>query len=326
MTQYSVGAMLRTERGITRTDWVNTDQVEWNEGVMLIDAAWEMRDLRRSLRARVRLAGHVLRADRPPVRGPGYWAPMREGDYAQVNVPSWADGGSPQHTGAFDVFQPVDDRSQLTDVWVNGELRASVPWQSATVFDLPEGESDWRVVNTAVHDGSYLPSSTRTVTEWTFRSSGTVADYTAQTLPMMQAYYDVEADAAGAVGSGRKAGKPIELGLELSHIEDAVGMAELTDATLELRVAGGDWQGVELEADAAADEPAASPMLNYPVERPFLETYTAKLPVPDAGAWIDLRVTATDAAGNTFSQEIERAFEAAPSKKGGSRRPHGGRP
>ena len=81
---------------------------------------------------------------------------MREGDYAQVNVPSWADGGSPQHTGAFDVFQPVDDRSQTTDVWVDGELRASVPWQSATVFDLPEGESEWRVVNTAVHDGSYL--------------------------------------------------------------------------------------------------------------------------------------------------------------------------
>ena len=52
---------------------------------------------------------------------------------------------------------------------------------------------------------------------------------------------------------------------------------------------------------------------------PFLETYTAKLAVPDAGAWIDLRVTAKDAAGNTFSQEIERAFEAAPAKGG-----HGG--
>ena len=32
------------------------------------------------------------------------------------------------------------------------------------------------------------------------------------------------------------------------------------------------------------------------------------------GGWIDLRVTAKDAAGNTFSQEIERAFEAAPAK------------
>ena len=92
-----------------------------------------------------------------------------------------------------------------------------------------------------------------------------------------------------------------------------------------MRVAGGEWTSVEL-ADVAPDAASVSPMLSYPVERPFLETYTAKLPVPDAGAWIDLRVTATDAAGNTFSQEIERAFEAAPSKQGGSHGTHGGRP
>ena len=71
------------------------------------------------------------------------------------------------------------------------------------------------------------------------------------------------------------------------------------------------------------------PDAQLPVERPFLETYTAELAVPDSGAWIDLRVTATDAAGNTFSQEIERAFEAAPSKTAvtarRSRRAHGGR-
>ncbi len=325
VTQYSVGQMLRTERGLERTDWVNTDQVEWNEGTMLIDASWEMRDLRRSYEpnsvSEDTFYGPIVR----PFIGPGYWAPMREGDYAQVNVPSWADGGSPQHTGALDVFQPVDDRSQITDVWVDGELRASVPWQSATVFDLPEGESEFRVLNTAIHDGSYMPGSNRTVTEWTFHSSGTVADYTAQTLPMIQAYYDVDADASGAVGSGRKAGTSVELGLELSHIEDAIGMAELTDATLEMRVAGGDWKPVKL-ADAAAGAATATPMLNYPVERPFLEAYTAKLRVPDAGAWIDLKVTAKDAAGNTFSQEIERAFEAAPAKggHGGGNGGHGG--
>jgi hypothetical protein len=193
-----------------------------------------------------------------------------------------------------------------------------VPWQSATVFDIPDGTTDWRVLNTAVHDGSYIPGSTKTVTEWTFQSTGTSDDYTEQTLPMIQAYYDVDADASGAVGSGRKAGAPVDLGLELSHIESADGMAELTDATLEMRVAGGDWKPVEL-ADAAADAATVSPMINYPVERPFLEQYAAELRVPDAGAWIDLKVTAKDAAGNTFSQEIERAFEAAPAKGG-----HGG--
>ena len=293
-----------------------------------------MRDLRRAYEPDSVSEATFFGPSVRPFVGPGYWAPERTGGFAQINVPSWADGGSPQHTGAFDVFQPVDDRSQVTEVWVDGELFVSSPWQSASVFDIPDGTTEWRVLNTAVHDGSYLPSSTRTVTEWTFRSTGTSEDYTEQTMPMIQAYYDVESDAAGVVGSGRKAGKPVELGLELSHIEGADGMAALTGTTLELRVAGGDWQGVDLEADAAADSPEVSPMINYPHERPFLETYTAKLPVPDAGAWIDLRVTATDAAGNTFSQEIERAFEAAPSKGGslgpqgphGQRWPHGGRP
>ena len=34
----------------------------------------------------------------------------------------------------------------------------------------------------------------------------------------------------------------------------------------------------------------------------------------DKGGWVDLRVTATDAEGNTFTQEIEKAFEATPAK------------
>ena len=108
VTQYSIGQMMGTERGITRTDWVNTDQVEWNEGAMLIDAV--VGDARPASQPtsparsrRTRFFGPIVR----PFVGPGYWAPMREGDYAQVNVPSWADGGSPQHTGAFDVFEPV---------------------------------------------------------------------------------------------------------------------------------------------------------------------------------------------------------------------------
>jgi hypothetical protein len=70
----------------------------------------------------------------------------------------------------------------------------------------------------------------------------------------------------------------------------------------------------------------ASPFTVFPGEREFVTTYAARVPAPDAGAWIDLRVTATDAAGNTFSQEIDRAFEAAPSKGGATGRAPGGRP
>ncbi|MET0725067.1 MAG: PA domain-containing protein, partial [Leifsonia sp.] len=322
--EYSSGYFLRTERGITRTEWVNTDQVEWYQAAALTGPIWEVRDVKKAYqpdqKSETTYFGPIVR----PFVGPGYWAPERVASSAQINVPSWGDGGSPQHTGALDVFEQRPDRAQLTEVWIDGEQRAASPWQSATVFDIPDGEHEWRVLNTATHDGSSMPSSTKTVTEWTFRNTGYADDFTEQTLPMIQAYYDVDADAAGVVGAKRKAGKPVALGLELSHIESADGMAELTDATLEMRAAGGEWTAVALAEAAAADEAVASPMINFPEGRPFLRSYTAKLALPDAGGWIDLRVAARDAAGNTFSQEIERAFEAGAAKKSGHG--HGGHP
>lgn len=323
---YVAGILLRTSQGIERTEWVNTGEVEWYQGAHQIDARWEIRDMQRAY-----APGEVLETSYfgPIVRpfvGPGYWAPNRTGGYAQVNVPSWADGGSVRHTGALDVFAQMPDRAQLTEVWVDGELKAASPWQSAIVWELPDGESGWRVRNTATHDGTYLDSSTSTVTEWTFRSTGTAEDYTEQILPMLQAYYDVDLDASGIAGVDRPAGQPVGLRLELGHLGLATGIAELTDATLEMRVAGGDWRAVELGDSEYVDDGAAgeSDGDDFVEERAFVEAYTAKLAVPDAGAWVDLRVTATDAAGNTFSQEIERAFEVAAAKKGGGR--PGGRP
>ena len=102
-------------------------------------------------------------------------------------------------------------------------------------------------MSTATHDGTHLRSSTKTVTEWTFRSTGHGRRLHRAALPMIQAYYDVDADAAGRSEPGRKAGKPIALGLELGHVAGADRQAEITDATLEMRVAGGEWKAVELE-------------------------------------------------------------------------------
>ena len=129
---------------------------------------------------------------------------------------------------------------------------------------------------------------------------------------MMQAYYDVTLDDSGKVGAKRKKGKPVALGLEIGHILGAVGSDALEDATLEVRVAGGEWAPVALQVTAADDSRDDIELTsNFPEGRDFVTAYSAEVRVPDAGGWVDLRVTATDAAGNTFSQEIERAFEAA---------------
>ena len=327
--EYGSGYLMGTERGLTRTEWVNTDRVEWYQDATVVDAGWQVRDVQRAYEpgevTETSYFGPVVR----PYVGPGYWAPNRSGDYAQVNLPSWADGANADRTGAFDVFSGTDDRAQLTEVYVDGELAGSSPYQSATVWDLPDGESEWRVVNTATHAGNHLASSTATRSEWTFRSTGSAGDSGVQLLPMIQAYYDVAPDASGLVGDGRRKGTPVPLQLELGHVGGASGSAEITGATLEVRIAGGDWVAVPLEVVSSdASGPGEPPTSIFAEGRAYVTAYSAEIAVPDLSTWADLRVTATDAAGNTFAQEIERAFEVAAAKGAGNggHGPHGGRP
>ena len=317
-SRYGFGLPMPMGRGIERTEWVNAD-VDWYQDVTVLDVGWQIRDVLRSYepgeRVETSYFGPVVR----PYVGPGYWAPHRSGDTIQVNLPSWGDGGEPEHTGAFDVFAGHPGVSQVTDFYLNGEFVKSSPFQGVNVFGLPDGDAEARVVNTAVHDGSSLASSTKTVSEWTFTTTGTVDDYTVRLEPMLQAVYDVAPDASGLVGAGRKKGDPVRLGLELGHIAGATGSGAVTEATLEMRVADGDWVAVPLEVVSSdASGPGEPPSWIFPEGRAYVTAYQANLPVADAGAWVDLRVKAADAAGNTFSQEIERAFEVAPVKRGGN--------
>jgi hypothetical protein len=314
---YGFGLPMPMQRGIERTEWVNTD-VEWYQDVTVLDVGWQVRDIRRAYepgeRVETSYFGPVVR----PFVGPGYWAPMRQADGIQVNLPSWADGGEPEHTGAFDVFAGHPGVSQVTDFYLNGEFVKSSPFQGVNVFGLPDGDAEVRVVNTATHDGSSLASSTKTVSEWTFTTTGSIDDWSTQFQPMLQAVYDLETDASGQVGAGRKKGPAVPLGLEVGHIAGAIGSGAVTGATLEVRLTGGDWVAVPLEmVSSDASGPGEPPSWIFPEGRAYVTEYQANLPVPDAGSWIDLRVTAEDAAGNTFSQEIERAFEVAPVKRNG---------
>ncbi len=91
--QYGSGYFLRAERGVVREEWVNTDQLRWNQGVGVESVRWEMRDILRTYEPgdhlEVEYFGGIVR----PYVGLGYWVPYRVSDYAQINVPGWADGG-----------------------------------------------------------------------------------------------------------------------------------------------------------------------------------------------------------------------------------------
>lgn len=317
--EYASGIPLRAERGVIREEWVNTDDLRWNKWVGVESVRWEMRDILRTYEPgqelEVEYFGGIVR----PNVGVGFWVPYRVSDYTQINVPSWADGGDPMHTGTFDTWMEPSPVTQLTDIYIDGELVKQAEHQGANVFDLPDGEQDWRVVSTATHDGTHLEGSTRTVSEWTFRSEGKLGDWTQRLLPMIQAYYDVDVNTENLVGEGRKKGSSIPLGLELGHVAGTAPAGAITEATLEARTAGGEWVPVALEA-ATTDAPTGAVEGDGDIfvkSRAWVSAYAAQIPVSDKGGWVDLRVTAKDAAGNTFSQEIEKAFEATPAKGAG---------
>lgn len=313
---YGVGNFLIAERGLTREEWVNTEHLQWNQGVGVDSVRWEMRDIRRAFEpndeVEVEYFGGIVR----PNIGLGYWVPYRVSDYTQINVPSWADGGDSMHTGAFDTWLEPATVEQLTDVYIDGELVKQTSHQGANLFDLPDGEQDWRVVSTATHDGAHLAGSTKTITDWSFRSAGKLGDWDYRLLPMISAFYDVEVNAENLVGEGRKKGSSIPLGLELGHVAGSVPAGAMTEATLEARTAGGEWVPITLTS-APTDAPAGAVEGDGDIfvkSRAWVSGYAAQIPVSDKGGWVDLRVTAKDAAGNTFSQEIERAFQATPAK------------
>lgn len=316
---YGNGIPFRTERGMDREEWVNTDGIRWNQWVGVSSVMWEMRDKIRTYKAGSRTSAEYFGGIVRPNLGVGFWVPYRQSDYAQINVPSWADGGNGDRTGTFDTWSEPSTVKQLTDIYIDGELVAQREHQGANVFELPDGENQlWRVVSTATHDGSHLAGSTKTVTDWTFRSSGKLGDWAPRLLPMITAYYDVDVNADNQVGERRKKGSGIHLGLELGHVAGTAPAGAITQATLEARSAGGHWKKIPLR-NAKTDAPTGAVEGIgdiFTPSRAWVRGFSAEIPVSDKGGWVDLRVTAKDAAGNTFSQVIEKAFQATPAKGG----------
>lgn len=313
---YSSGFLLRTTTGLRRTEYVDAERLGWYQEATAIEPGWTVRDVRRTYSSGQRVSTSYFGGVVRPYIGPGYWAPFRQGPNAQVNVPSWADGGNALHTGAFDVFSASPDRKQSTEVFIDGTLVASSPYQAASADDIPSASSEWRVVNTAEQSSDFLRSSSRTRTEWSFRSAGAVDDEEKQLLPMLQASYDVTLDAAGRAGATRRTGVPVLMKVEIGHVGGAVGAAPMSRATLQVRAADGRWRSAPLirTGDGAPAGAGPAPVDGFPTGRAHVARYTALLPVPGAGGWVDLRLEGRDGAGNTVRQEIERALEIAPAR------------
>lgn len=305
-----------SQRGMVRTDWIDP-AADWDTGVITADGLWEMRDAAHSYEpgqhSEESWFGPIVR----PFVGEGFYAPMREGTSMAINLPAWADGGGATHTGSISMDGEDPAGSVTTDLYLDGQLVQSSAWPAVNYWETPDGTHEARVVQTAVPDADVMSSSSKTVSSWTFKTTGTADDWSTQYLPMLQAYYDVDVNAKGLAGDGRKKGASVPFALEVGHVAGATGSGAVKTTKLEMRVSGGKWTTVPLtlvSRDTSGPGAAPEPGDYFAEGRAWVAAYKAQLKVPDAGAWIDLRLTTADEAGNTLKQEIERAVEIAPAK------------
>src|SRR5690606_2775440 len=121
---------MRTERGLERIEWVNTDQVRWYQDATVVDVQWNVRDVVRSYAAGSRSEASYFGAVVRPYIGPGYWAPNLQGDAMQLNLPGWADGDSPERTGALDTYSGRPEFAQHTELFIDDAPAVTSDYQS----------------------------------------------------------------------------------------------------------------------------------------------------------------------------------------------------
>jgi len=305
--QYGTGFPLAVPRGMTRTEWVSTHDVEWLQEPEVVDTEWQVRDVKHTYKPGQRTSTSYFDGIVRPYVGPGYWAPYSSGDGVTLNIPSWADGVTAERTGAANSYTENGPTTQKITLSVDGTEIGSSPYQDIWAYGLPDGTHTLKIVNDATQDGSLTgDASTATHTEWTATATTDAANYDQHILPLLQGYYAVDSS------TGKHGAKGTSLTVEVGHIAGATGSAKVTGATAQVRVDGGKWQTVTLKLRSRDTSGPGEAAGMFPTGRAYVASYTADLPTAHAG-WVDLKVTAKDAAGNTFAQEITHAFQISAS-------------
>ncbi|MGC4853189.1 S8 family serine peptidase [Micromonospora sp. DT4] len=256
-----------------RTDWVSADQ-RW------VDDAYIVRET-----GQHPMEVATYAADKPsavtwfgPIQRPrmgGSYVPVRYLDTVYLPVPGWGDGGG--HVG--EAYANFDMVNRTTLYQGDTELR----WGNAEylqVGSLPAQRLPYRLVVENDRAAWTNPYSRQTRTEWGFSSAATGAE-SPEVLPMIQLDYQVAIDADGT--ASRRAPLTV-VASQLPGVSATVG-----PVTVEVSYDDGrTWQKPRLTRHG--------------------DGWSASLDAPAKARFVSLRTSARDAAGNTVSQSITRAF------------------
>ncbi|MDQ0757684.1 hypothetical protein [Streptomyces canus] len=253
-----------------------------------------MRDLPHTYRPGQRTTEHWFGAPtRPSIPRGAPWPSVRNGDTLSVHIPEFTDSASGHwsfaETSGFGIGTrtPADGAGDSATAVLlrEGERIFASDNGAWGDIEVPAGEADYRLDLTTSRISDDWRFGTGTRTSWTF-ASGTAA--TAALLPLLQVDYDVPVDERNAVGPERR--HTLGLGVRMQD-----GMAAPDGVILKVESSyddGGSWTTARVAHHGD-------------------NTFTATVERPSrvhGAAYVTLRVTATDAAGNSVRQTVDRAY------------------
>nr|WP_246211000.1 S8 family serine peptidase [Phytoactinopolyspora alkaliphila] len=180
----------------------------------------------------------------------------------------------------------------LFRVWHGDDILGETTMEPAGTILLPPGEDQFRITYHIDNNAPWTKLSTRTLTEWTFRSSRT-AD-AGEVVPLLTLDYDVDLELTNRLVAPRDRRGPNTVSVTVGHpAGDDVTVSEVT-----FQVSyddGVSWQ--ELRTHRQADGSYAVNLGN-------------RAPAKGSG-FVSFRVAAEDVHGNGIEQEVIRAAALA---------------
>ena len=278
---YSSGYELYSRFPQVRTEWVNNPAgAQWAQNASVLDGGWSARGGKRVFTPGEESTEQWFSPVIHPRLGQGFWKPLRQNNFLQINLPSFGDSGR-GHTGGMD---PSDQTIRL----YHGSklIKRSEGWQAITA-EVPARLMKLRVTSDARRPAGWK-TSTSSHSEYEFWTKyisrpGMLHD---PILPMVQVNFHVDTDLAGDTRAGRRD----TIGFDAWTMPEAALEGTVTGGRLQVSYDDGkSWQAVALTGKTGH--------------------WTGHLSYPDnASRFVSLRARAWDSKGNTVTQEITRAY------------------
>ncbi|MGW8983317.1 S8 family serine peptidase [Streptomyces parvus] len=280
-------------QGFTRTEYVSAGDTMWQHRVhhtttFFVDEplAHGMLDQPRTFRAG-RLPGETWQGAivRPSIPAGTSTPTVREGNLLRLRIPEFTDSqpGHWSRTSAGDGLGEVPQGDLVSaDLYRDGEKVAGVSsaWQDVSVPDAP---ARYRLDLSTARDSEDWKAGVSTDTSWSFRSGHSKKT---TPLPLLQLDYDVPVDARNVVEGGRSH----RVGVK---VRAQKGLAAPRGVTLRVEASYDDGRTWTTARTKAHGDLGFRAELTTPAQR---------------RAWVTLRVTASDSAGNTVRQTVQRAY------------------